>query len=73
MNNLDYGYSMLIVTFLSVAEKPYLPLLKGCQNMFRAFSIQGEYNIEEMNNEWYIDKNYKNLALLEGKKIGVLY
>ena len=41
--------------------------------MFRAFSIQGEYNIEEMNDEWYIDKDYKNLALLEGKKIGVLY
>lgn len=41
--------------------------------MFRAFSIQGEYNIEEMNDERYIDKDYKNLALLEGKKIGVLY
>ena len=41
--------------------------------MFRAFSIQGEYNIEEMNDEWYIDKDYNNLALLEGKKIGVLY
>ena len=41
--------------------------------MFRAFSIQGEYNIEEMIDEWYINKDYQNLALLEGKKIGVLY
>ena len=42
--------------------------------MVRKESIdEGEYNIEEMNDEWYIDKNYKNLALLEGKKIGVLY
>lgn len=42
--------------------------------MVRKESIdEGEYNIEEMNDEWYIDKDYKNLALFEGKKLGVLY
>lgn len=32
---------------------------------------KGEYDIEEMSDNWYVNNDYQNLALLEGQKIGV--